>query len=123
MKTSDFQIILDKRLSKIESVLGNKAREYSFGDDRLHNFSVAARIKGETKAKALWGMAAKHLVSVVDLVEGRLKPTEAMVDEKIGDLINYLILLEAVLKEKPAALPKEFNAYLKMAGINFPEMP
>ena len=45
-------------------------------------------------------MAQKHLVSVMDLVHGKLKSEPVMVDEKIGDMINYLILLEAVLKEE-----------------------
>jgi len=100
MKTAEFDVILQARLQKIREILGNKAEEYALNGDRLHNFKVAARMKGETPAKDLWGMAAKHLVSVEDLVEGRLFASEKMVDEKIGDFINYLILLEAVFKEK-----------------------
>jgi hypothetical protein len=34
-----------------------------------------------------------------DIEQGKL-PAEAYVDEKIGDLINYLILCEASIKEK-----------------------
>jgi hypothetical protein len=49
--------------------------------------------------EALWGMALKHLISVMDLVAGRLPASKATVDEKVGDLINYLILLEAVFAE------------------------
>jgi len=45
-------------------------------------------------------MMVKHLVSVFDLIEGRIPTSQEMIDEKIGDMINYLILLEAVLKEK-----------------------
>lgn len=45
-------------------------------------------------------MMMKHLVSVLDLIEGSLPATEHMINEKIGDAINYLILCEAVLKEK-----------------------
>ena len=100
MTVEQFEVILEERLLTIKGVLGMKAKEYALGGDRLHNFKVAARIKDETPAKALWGMALKHLVSVTDLIEGCLQPTEAMVNEKIGDMINYLILLEAILKEK-----------------------
>ena len=99
METEQFETILEERLVKIETVLGNKAREYAQDDNRLHNFKVAAQMLNVTPAQALWGMAAKHLVSVSDLVNGKLKATPAMVDEKIGDLCNYLILLEAVLRE------------------------
>ena len=99
MTNKEFQELLKKRLSSIKAVLGQKAKEYASDGDRLHNFKMAARIKGESPAQALWGMAMKHLVSVVDLIEGNQEPTEAMVDEKIGDLVNYMILLEALFKD------------------------
>lgn len=98
MNTPQFEAILESRLSSIKQVLGNKAKEYAIGD-RLYNFKRAAEISRTTPQKALAGMFMKHLVSVLDLVEGSLPPTEYMVNEKIGDAINYLILLEAVLKE------------------------
>lgn len=99
MKAEDFEIILEERLKQIKEVLGNKAKEYAHGGDRLHNFKVAARIDNETPAKALWGMAKKHIVSVMDLINGDLEPTHEMINEKCMDMINYLILLEAILKE------------------------
>jgi len=96
MKIEEFNAILSGRVRKIVVTLGSKAEEYARGEDRLHNFRVAARMLGTTPEQALWGMAAKHLVSVQDMVDGHLDASPAMVDEKIGDLINYLILLEAV---------------------------
>lgn len=99
MKTETFEVILKARIEQIQKVLGAKAKEYALGGDRLHNFKTAAAIARSTAPKALWGMAMKHLVSVVDLVEERLPVTEYFVNEKIGDLINYLILLEAALLE------------------------
>jgi len=98
MNTEEFNAILESRLSSIKQVLGNKAKEYAVGD-RLYNFKRAAEIQRTTPQQALAGMFMKHLVSVLDLVEGSLPPTEYMVNEKIGDAINYLILLEAILKE------------------------
>lgn len=100
MRVETFEQILQSRIEKTQAILGNKAEEYAMGGDRLYNFNAAARIDGVTPEKALWGMAKKHLVSVMDLVEGRLKPTKHNIDEKIGDMINYLILLEALFQEK-----------------------
>jgi hypothetical protein len=94
-----FAKILDARLAQIQTVLGHKAGEYAQGGDRLHNFRLAARVHGVSMQEALWGMALKHLISVMDLVAGRLPASKATVDEKVGDLINYLILLEAVFAE------------------------
>ena len=98
MKEERFNSILKERIDSILGTLAHKAKEYA-SDDRLYNFKRAAEIQHTTTAKALWGMASKHLVSVIDLVEGRINATPEMVNEKIGDMINYLILLEAVLKE------------------------
>lgn len=99
MKSSDFDALLQNRLNQIQIVLGSKAKQYAVGDDRLYNFKRAAEILRITPQQALCGMMAKHIVSVLDLIEGSNEPTEGMIDEKVGDAINYLILLEAVLKE------------------------
>jgi len=103
MKEQEFQEVLQQRLKKIEQTLGQKAKEYAAEGDKLHNFNVGARITGQTREKVLWGFALKHYISFLDILEnldkGKL-PTEAMVDEKIGDLINYLVLVEASLKDR-----------------------
>jgi len=105
MNTKQFARILDSRLEKISNVLSAKAGEYSSDIDRLHNFKVAAQLEVEpiTPERALVGMWRKHLVSVLDMVDGLDRgklPSEAMIDEKIGDTINYGILLEALFRER-----------------------
>lgn len=99
MTQADWEDILGYRLGKIKRVLDKKAEQYALDGDRLSQFRSAARMRDTTLPQALWGMAMKHLVSVQDIVDGRLEPTPLLVSEKIGDLINYLILLEAVLAE------------------------
>jgi len=102
MTPEKFEEVLNDRLSKIKTVLSSKAKEYSSNSNRLHNFDVAARMDSTTPEKALKGMLLKHEVSVRDLIEwaGSIdshKITVALIDEKIGDVINYYILLEAML--------------------------
>ena len=104
MNTQKFNEIVDTRCGKITAVLANKAKEYSSAVDRLHNFKVAAQLSRQaiTPEQALFGMLRKHLVSVIDIVEDTAAgkyPSQALRDEKIGDSINYLILLEALLIE------------------------
>lgn len=96
----DFNVFLQAWLVRIKSILGQKAGEYAQDGDRLFNFRLAAKINGQTMPQALWGMATKHLVSVMDLVEGRLQPTPEIVEEKCTDLVNYIILLSAVLYDE-----------------------
>lgn len=103
MNNEDFNTLLTKRLDSIEAVLKKKAKEYATEDDRLHNFKRAAHIGECTPAQALKGMWLKHLVSVFDIIDDNATGgviDHAYIDEKLGDAINYLILLEAILKEK-----------------------
>lgn len=95
-----FQAIVTKRQELIQQVLGTKAQEYALGGDRLHNFKIAARMAGITPEQALMGMDLKHRVCIEDLVERRLPLTAELITEKIGDHINYMILLEALLIER-----------------------
>ena len=100
MKNKEFNKILAERIKQIKIVLQSKGNEYSTGHDRLHSFKVAARINDITPAQALWGMATKHYVSIRDLVKDPYNvPTEKVINEKLGDMINYFILLEAIFKE------------------------
>jgi hypothetical protein len=110
MTNDDFTAVVEQRCELIKSVLVNKAKEYASDTDRLHNFKVAANLTSGkiSPEKALMGMMRKHWVSVLDIVADTEKgkyPTTEMRDEKIGDSINYLILLEALLIE---STPKKF---------------
>ena len=100
MTPQDFQKLLQTRMDKTANILSSKSAEYAFDNDKLFNFKAAARIDNITSEQALWGMFLKHLVSVQDLVKGRKKPSVSLIDEKIGDAINYLCLLEAIFIEK-----------------------
>ena len=101
MKSDKFNEILDYTISKCVNTLKTKADEYAT-EDRLHNFKVAAQLQNCTPVTALAGMMAKHTVSVYDLIqkhEQGFAVSKNMWDEKIGDSINYLILLSALVRE------------------------
>jgi len=100
MRPTVFDDLLEKRIVLIRDVLAKKQDEYATDDDVLHNFKKAAAMSRTSEAGALWGMLVKHLVSIKDLVDDHGAPELDKVDEKIGDAINYLILLEAIFKER-----------------------
>ena len=106
MKTIDFNKVIEHRLSECKRILIEKAKEYAKGDDdRMHNFNRAAQITDECREKALFGFFLKHLVSVMDIVDDMNKnpnyiPAKPLVEEKCGDAINYLLLLEASIEDK-----------------------
>ena len=100
MKNKDFELILKGRLDAIKATLSKKAVEYASTDDRLWNFKRAGRISETNPALALKGIMMKHIVSVFDLIDKYPKQiAHDLINEKICDSINYLILLEAILKE------------------------
>jgi len=102
MNTETFNTVVERRCELIKSVLVSKAEEYSSDTDRLHNFKRAAELSSKpiTWEQALLGMLRKHLVSVIDMIDAGGVPPKAMRDEKVGDSINYHILLEALWDER-----------------------
>lgn len=102
MKYDRFNEVLETTIKKCIDTLSVKADEYAT-EDRLHNFKVAAEIQNCTPITALAGMMAKHTVSVYDLIKKQEQGyvvSREMWDEKIGDSINYLILLSALVQER-----------------------
>lgn len=109
MNMQRFNELLERRLSLSREVLASKSAEYSTDDDKLHNFKRSAELANEsengrsTPADECCGFMRKHIVSVFGLVNDSSKGgcnRRALIDEKIGDAINYLILLEALLVEE-----------------------
>ena len=101
MKAEQFEEIINNRIETCKSVLCSKSEEYAT-DDRLHNFKVAGELQKCPAVKALGGMMAKHTVSVYDLIDDYEQGkaiSQEMWAEKIGDSINYLLLLTALLEE------------------------
>jgi len=97
-----FKRILEDRIYKMRNVLDVKAGEYARGSDRLHNFKRVAEIKRITPAEACIDGFCKHLVSILDMVDDLAEGKAWALDiwgEKVGDAINYLILLEALVVE------------------------
>jgi len=99
MNLSEFEQVFNEQVQQSGQVLVIKGKEYATAD-RLHNFKKAAALTSGTPAQALGGMMVKHIVSVFDMINtGKSYPKELW-DEKIGDAINYLILLKAITVEE-----------------------
>lgn len=102
MTLDEFDAVVERRLSLIKEVLFVKGREYTRDDDRLSNFKNGALILRCIPERVLLGYMVKQIVSVVDYVrdlESGVVHSREEWDEKLGDCVNYLILLEAVLEE------------------------
>ena len=101
MTKEEFSEYLDKRLQRIKNTLDNKGNEYANTENVFINFERSAAIRDKnTKEEVMLDYAMKHLVSVIDIIDNPTKAVNSkLIEEKFGDLINYLILIEASLLE------------------------
>lgn len=101
MKHDDFIDVVQQTLSHCTDLLISKGIEYNTVDDRLASFKQAAALERTTPQRALFGMMAKHLISVQNMCDTEITDySEERWQEKISDSINYLILLSGLVKEK-----------------------
>ncbi len=88
------------RMSLCANTLLKKGKEYNTStDDRLSAFKAAAALENVNPAEALGGMLAKHLVSIYDMLPHFDYFSPDTWEEKIGDAINYLLILDALICE------------------------
>lgn len=98
-------------------VLVSKAKEYSF-HSRFDNFYTAATLTRQTPQVVLNGFLLKHLVSVLDIVNGNLIPTPDLLIEKFGDAYNYCILGLAMTQENEDVLHFNGESFLDSNTLN-----
>lgn len=98
---TEFEKVLEARITNIRQTLIVKAKQYASANDHLYNFGEGAKFLQTTPEICLLGYLTKHLVSVADLCRNASsKQSLETWQEKIGDAINYLILLEAMVTKR-----------------------
>ena len=115
MTREDFSNRVEKRIDLVRQSLLTKHKEYAKDDNVFRNFDEAAgglSLHGSS-AEVLWSYMTKHLTSIKDIVADKKPVDPAVVSEKIGDVINYLILLEAMLNQQGEKHCKLKEAYEK----------
>lgn len=100
MNQDTFINIIKQRHQACLSTLDYKSTIYSSRNDRLSNFKDVASMNQTTPQKALWGMVSKHIIAVRDMILSGNVPTEQWIKEYLGDIHNYMFLLEAIWREK-----------------------
>ena len=106
MTRQEFSNYVDYVKERTSNVLQNKGTEYSYKNGAFENFEEGISIGLASSREGIaWGYVTKQIQSVRALIrevdEGKTSHlNNAMIDEKFGDVINYMILLEAMLKER-----------------------
>ena len=98
-RADDYEAAVRDQIEHCWKLLFSKRKEYATADP-FHNFRRAADLQGITKEQALIGMMDKHVISVHDMVNEAAEGASFSADkwrEKIGDNINYLLILWAMV--------------------------
>lgn len=105
MKIFDFDEVVESTLTNCKETLIVKGKEYRRNGDPFHNFDRGSDVTGQTREDVIWGMALKHFISIQDMkndLKFQKLPTKEVLDEKYGDLINYLLIEKASIQERIA---------------------
>ncbi len=97
MTNDEFNKNVEERCNKIKATLAKKSEIYSSEKDRLHSLIAGAKLNGITPQEYCVILQTKHEIVLQDMIEDEKKgksPTVELLDEIIGDMINYLILIE-----------------------------
>lgn len=98
MNHKEFELELEQSFLRSKKVLAKKAKEYSDEDgDRLEQFHRVAAANNVEPTEALIGMAVKHWTSLADMCKCPDLYKLKNFREKITDLRNYTLLLDALL--------------------------
>ena len=99
MNAEKFNKIVEEFLEKTKATLIKKEDEYSLCEDRFAFFKREAQIAGVTPEKALYFCMLKHITSFIDMINTGDKYSQELWFDKLGDIVNYCILLYGLLED------------------------
>lgn len=98
-------IFISNQIFLINTILKNKAKEYSKEENRLHNFYQGSDLSNINPIEVCSGYMLKHICSVFDILieykdTRKISLSIEIIQEKFNDFINYIILLHAIKKHE-----------------------
>jgi len=104
MTQKDFVWNLELIFKRTKDVLARKRDEYIHDHDVFSSFKKGTEVSfHDMPEKVAWEYACKHLESIKSMlnnVDGGAEVDTDLISEKFGDAINYLIIIEIMLKER-----------------------
>jgi hypothetical protein len=103
MKIKNFKNLLEERFEKTRKTYSRKMNEYATDLDVFQSFKEGVGFSfQDTPEGVAWNYASKHFESIKNIISKIPDeiPSQELVDEKIGDAINYLIIIEGLIKER-----------------------
>lgn len=100
MNGSEFDALVDEARRRQDAILKTKGSDYTrHEEDRLSNFKRSAAAIGLTPLQVWAIFFNKHHDAIMAFIKTGKTESEG-IEGRIDDCINYLYLLEAIIKEK-----------------------
>lgn len=101
MNWKDFDMIARETLGASQKIMDAKAVGYADIKDRLSNFKRGGQLLDMRPIRYAMALMTKHVIALYDMVERErtIDISPGNLDEKLCDIINYLILIKALTKE------------------------
>ena len=100
MTSKEFKEVVEEQLEYCKNLLFKKNEEYVTTDDVFENFRTGANMLGTDIKNTLLGYLTKHLVSIISMIKDDKQYDIDKWNEKIGDSINYFLLLKGMVVEE-----------------------
>ena len=100
MTIEEFTSFIDTEiLPECYKIMGSKGISYSGLEDKLGNFKRLSVLTSSSPEKVLFIYVTKHFDALSSYIRGEYKDSEN-IKSRILDIINYMFLLAALLKEQ-----------------------
>lgn len=115
--------VVGRRVKQVFETLSTKQKAYATEEDRFHNFKQGASALKTTPEKYLLWLVTKHWVAMNDLVDNIdcSLPAQARVDEHLGDIINYMMLLEGLILERRGTEEMPSDNFCEKERVEIPK--
>lgn len=124
MEQKEFDRVVEETVESIKKLLVSKGAEYAGSADRLANFKRGASLTGCTPLQVLFIYMSKHYDAISSFIKKDANDEDMSLTEpiegRIDDLINYGILLKALIREMNQ--PMQHGASLRGLG-NYEHLP
>lgn len=124
MNQQEFSALVEQTVRDTSAILIAKGQEYAGSADRLANFKRGSNLTGATALQVAFVYASKHYDSIATFVRNDAAGNKQLLSEPIAgrfdDLINYCILMKALIVEAHATRGQMIGAanQLVAAGQN-----
>ena len=99
MKTSDFNKLVKETFRECETLLASKGKYYGVNDDRLCQLKQIAVATAQFPTVATHTLVAKHFIALGSMLEIPGAYSDEDFDSYILDIINYMTLIRALLRD------------------------